>query len=207
MSDIQQLEQEILQDAQDKANQVLQEARKEAETIIAQAREESTKLKDKLKKELAQEQETQIQRELSQIRIKSKIQLENLKETLVQEIFDSSMEKIQHMRRNQAQQYTSALTKLIISSGSILEGGELIVELNSDDVTTVNVALLESEITKQSGNETHIEITTSEDNTIKGGTILYKGDLAVDNTFEAIFERRKDIIRNELHSLIFHNRE
>lgn len=205
MSDIQQLEQEILQDAQSKANEILNEAQKEAEAIIKQAREESEKLIEKMKKENLQEQETQVQRELSRIRIRSKIQLENIKETLIQEIFNNSMDKIQQMRQQKDQQYMNALTKLIISSGSILEGGNLTIALHPDDTSTIDISFLESEITKQSGNDTHIEISSSEDDAIKGGTILYKGSLAVDNTFEAIFDRRKEIIRNKLNSLIFQN--
>jgi vacuolar-type H+-ATPase subunit E/Vma4 len=203
MSDIQQLEQEILQDAQNKANEILKDAKKEAELIHQQANKKRKELMEKLDREIIQEQETEIQRELSRIRIRNKIQIENIKESLIQEIINNSMDQIQKMRETKDQKYLSALTNLIITSGKVLEGGDLTVALHSDDITSVDKSYLEAEITRQSGNETHIELSSPKNSTIKGGTMLYKGSLAVDNTFEAIFDRRKEIIRNELNSLIF----
>ena len=203
MSDIQQLEQEILQDAQNKANELLKEAKKEAELIRQQAHRKSEELMEKIKKEIIQEQETEIQRELSHIRIRNKIQIENIKETLIQEIIDNSMKQIQKMREQKDQRYLSALKSLIISSGTVLEGGDLSVMVHSDDISSIDKTYLETEITKQSGNETRIKLSSPESSTIKGGTLLYKGSLAINNTFEAIFDRRKEIIRNELNSLLF----
>ncbi len=203
MSDIQQLEQEILQDAQNKAENILKEAKKEADEMLSQARSKNKELMQKVEKEKLESQEIEVQRELSRIRIKSKIELENLKESLVQEIFDDSIAKIRQMRKQKDKRYLKALSELVILSGTILEGGEMNVTLHPGDAETIDRNSLEAEVAKKTGTSTKLNISSSEQDFINGGVISKKGSLTVNNTFNAIFDRRKEAIRNKLNSVIF----
>ena len=203
MSDIQQLEQEIILDAQKKADGIIQEAKLESDKIMKQAEEKKSLLLQKINRDLAQEQQIQIQRELSRIRLQNKIELKNLKESLLERIFQESMDQIQKIRQTKDSRYVDALSKIIISSGSSLGGGELEIQINPDDTSMIDFSRLESEITKDSGTETSIKISSSKTSIIDGGAILYKGSLSVNNSLKAIFERRSEIIRNQLNKIIF----
>ncbi len=203
MSDIQQLEQEILQNAQNNAENILKEAKKEADEILSQAKSKNKELKQKMEKEHLERQEIEVQRELSRIRIKNKIEIENLKESLVQEIFDDSINKIKQMREQKDKRYLNALSDLIVLSGTILEGGEMSITLHPSDAQTIEKNSLEAEIAKKTGTSTKINVSSKEQDLINGGVILQKGSLIVNNTFNAIFDRRKEAIRNKLNSVIF----
>ncbi|MHA1995448.1 MAG: V-type ATP synthase subunit E [Candidatus Hodarchaeales archaeon] len=203
MSDIQQLEQEILQDAQNKAENILKEAKKEADEMLSQATSKNKELMQKVEKEKLESQEIEVQRELSRIRIKSKIELENLKESLIQEIFDDSIAKIRQMREQKDKRYLKALSELVVLSGTILEGGEMNVTLHPGDAETIDRNSLEAEVAKKTGTSTKLNISSSEQDFINGGVISKKGFLTVNNTFNAIFDRRKEVIRNKLNSVIF----
>ncbi|MHA1975961.1 MAG: V-type ATP synthase subunit E [Candidatus Hodarchaeales archaeon] len=203
MSDIQQLEQEILQDAQSNAENILKEAKKEANEILSQAKNKSGEIKRKVEQENREKQEIEVQRELSRIRINNKIELENLKESLVQEIFDDSINKIRSMREQKDQRYLNALSELIILSGTILEGGEMNITLHPDDSEIIDKNSLEAEIAKKTGTTTKLNVSSSEEDLVNGGVISQKGSLIVNNTFNAVFDRRKEAIRNKLSSAIF----
>ena len=203
MSDIQQLEQEIILDAQKKADGIIQEAKLESAKIMKQAEEQKSLLLQKINNDLAQERQVQIQRELSRIRLQNKIRLENLKESLLEQIFQESMDQIQKLRQSKDNKYVDALSKIIISSGSSLGGGELEIQINPDDTSIIDISRMESEIARNCGTETTIKISSSKTSIIDGGAILYKGSLSVDNSLKAIFERRSDLIRNQLNKIIF----
>lgn len=203
MSDIQQLEQEIILDAQKKADGIIQEAKLESAKIMKQAEEEKSLLLQKINNDLAQEQQVQIQRELSRIRLQNKIKLANLKESLLEQIFQESMDQIQELRQSKDNRYVDALSKIIISSGSSLGGGELEIQINPDDTSMIDLSRMESEIASNCGTETTIKISSTKTSIIDGGAILYKGSLSVDNSLKAIFERRSDLIRNQLNKIIF----
>ena len=203
MSDIQQLEQEILQDAQTNAETILKEAQKEATGILNQAKSKNEELFKKVEKEKLARQEIEVQRELSRIRIKNKIELENLKESLVQEIFNDSIAKIKMMREKKEKRYLDALSELIVLSGTILEGGEMSITLHPNDEEAIDKNSLEAEIAKKTGTTTKLNVSSSEQDLLNGGVISQKGSLMVNNTFNAVFDRRKDAIRNKLSSVIF----
>ena len=203
MSDIQQLEQEILQDAQTNAETILKEAQKEATGILSQAKSKNEELLKKVEKGKLERQEIEVQRELSRIRIKNKIELENLKESLVQEIFNDSIAKIKMMREKKEKRYLDALSELIVLSGTILEGGEMSITLHPNDEEAIDKNSLEAEIAKKTGTTTKLNVSSSEQDLLNGGVISQKGSLMVNNTFNAVFDRRKDAIRNKLSSVIF----
>ncbi|MHA2174538.1 MAG: V-type ATP synthase subunit E [Candidatus Hodarchaeales archaeon] len=203
MSDIQQLEQEIILDAQKQAEGIIQNAKLESDKILKQAEEEKKSLLEKINHELAQEQQVQIQRELSRIRLQNKIKLENIKESLIEEIFQGSLDQIQKLRLQRDNRYAEMLSKIIISSGISLGGGDLEMQINPDDTSMLEISSLNSAITEKTGSETTLKISTSKTNIINGGVILFKGSLSVNNSLQAIFDRRSDIIRNQLNKLIF----
>ena len=203
MTDSDHFENEILQDAEQKANKVLLKAKQEAEKILEQAHQEKNALIQKKYDEIEKEEEQKIQRELSKLRITNKIELNNVKQQLLNRIFTKSLERIQEWREKKSERYRSALEHQIIQGGISLEGGELTVKLAPEDVSLIEKEKLESKITHECGTKTSIKIISSEDDSVDGGSIISKGHLTVSNTIEARLERQEEPLRDKVHRMLF----
>jgi vacuolar-type H+-ATPase subunit E/Vma4 len=107
------------------------------------------------------------------------------------------------MREQKNQRYLDSLTDLIVLSCTILEGGEVTISLHPSDIQSINTNSLEAEIGKKTGTSTKLNVSSSEQDLTNGGVIAQKGSLTVNNTFNAIFDRRKEATRNRLNSIIF----
>lgn len=196
-------ENEILQDAKQQAKNILLEAEQEATKILNQARSEKERILQAKLIEIEKEEEQKVQRELSKLRIKNKIELNNVKDQLLSEIFTKSLERIQEWKNEKSDEYRSALAHQIIQGGISLEGGELTVKLAPEDVSLIDIKNLESKITNDCGTKTLIKISSSESDAVDGGSIISKGPFAVHNTIEGILDRREKVLRDEVHRILF----
>ncbi len=196
-------ETEIIQEAKNQAKDIIQEAEDEAAKILDQAQNENARITRERLVEIVKAEEQKAQHELSRLRLKNKIEFMNVKESLLEHIFMESLERIEGFQDQKAEIYRTSLTNKIIQGGVSLSGGELIIELAADDVSLIDISQLESKITKKSGAKTTIKVTPAEADTIKGGAIIRKGSLSVNNTHESIFNRRKEIIRNRVHEILY----
>lgn len=196
-------ENEILQDAEKQAKKILQEAKQEAMKILEQARSEKKRLIQMKYDEIEKEEEQKIQRDLSKLRIKNKIELNNVKEQLLNRIFTKSLGRIQELKDKKSEEYRSALEHQIVQGGIPLEGGELTVKLAPEDVSLIEIKSLESRITNVCGKKTTIKILSSEDDMVDGGSIISKGNFSVSNTIEARLERQEEVLRDKVHKMLF----
>ncbi|MFX0122088.1 MAG: V-type ATP synthase subunit E [Candidatus Hodarchaeota archaeon] len=196
-------ENEILQDAKQQAKNILLEAEHEAREILDQARGEKERIIQAKLVEIEKEEEQRVQRELSKLRIKNKIELNNVKAQLLDKIFTKSLERIQEWKDTKSEEYRSALEHQIIQGGISLEGGELKVKLAPEDVSLIDIKSLESKITNECGITTSIKISASENDEFEGGSIISKGLLAVQNTIEARLDRQEEALRDEIHRILF----
>ena len=203
MTEIAQFENEIIQEARQQANNILHEAEQEAAKILNHARNEAEQIMQTILHEKEQEEEQKGQRELSRLRIINKIELNNVKERLLEQVFTKSLKRMQEWKDKKSEEYRSALANQIIQGGVSLEGGDLTIKLAAEDASLVDIQRLESEITKICGTKTSIKVFTSEIDAVESGSIICKGSLAVHNTIKAKFDRREDIIRNKIHNILF----
>ncbi len=203
MTEINHFEDEIIQKAKQQAKDILQKAEQEAQTILNQARSERERILQAKIIEKEKEEEQKAQRELSRLRIKNKIEINNVKERLLNLTFTESLKRIQEWKEKKSEEYRSALANQIIQGGVSLEGGELTVKLEAEDVSLIDLGSLESEITKITGTKTSIITSTSESDIVEGGSIISKESLAVYNTIKPRFDRREDIIRDKVHNILF----
>ena len=203
MTEINHFEDEIIQKAKQQAKDILQNAEQEAQTILDQARSERERIIQATIIEKEKDEEQKAQRELSRLRIKNKIELNNVKERLLNLVFTESLKRIQEWKEKKSEEYRSALANQIIQGGVSLEGGELTVKLEAEDVSLIDLGSLESEITKITGTKTSIITSTSESDVVGGGSIISKESLAVYNTIKPRLDRREDIIRDKVHNILF----
>ena len=203
MTEVNQFETEILEDAEQQKKAILIEAEEEAKKILEQARHEKERISKLKLIEVEKEEEQKVQRELSKLRIKNKIELNNAKNRLLNETFEKSLKRIQGWKDMKSEEYRSALEHQIIQGGVSLEGGDLTVTLAPEDVSLIDINKLESKISNISGKKTAIKISASEKDPISGGSIINKGLLAVNNTIKARLDRQEQILRDEVHKILF----
>jgi vacuolar-type H+-ATPase subunit E/Vma4 len=203
MTEVNQFETEILEDAEQQKKTILIEAEEEAKKILDQARHEKERISQAKLIEVEKDEEQKVQRELSKLRIKNKIELNNAKNQLLDETIGKSLKRIQQWKDKKSEEYRSALEHQIIQGGISLEGGDLKVILALEDVSLIDIRKLEAEISNASGAKTTIEISASESDPIDGGSIISKGLLAVNNTIKARLDRQEQILRDEVHKILF----
>ncbi|MHA2204173.1 MAG: V-type ATP synthase subunit E [Candidatus Hodarchaeales archaeon] len=203
MTETNHFENEILQDAKEQAKNILLEAKQEVAKILDQARSEQERIFQAKRIEIEKEEEQKAQRELSKLRIKNKIEINNVKDQLLDKIFTKSLERIQEWNDKKSEEYRSTLSRQIIQGGVSLEGGELIVKIAPEDVPLIDIKNLESEIANVCGINTTIKISAPESDAVDGGSIINKGFLSVHNTIEARFDRKENILRDEVHRILF----
>ncbi len=200
--DISSLKQEILEDAKKKSELILNEAREHSESIKKQITEEIEHLLQRAREEAESLKQTEIRRQRAMAIIENKMRRLNTQEEMITSIFDEALNKINGMR--ETPRYKEVMLNLAVQAGRSLEGGELIVELSEDDQKMFDVQAATAKIKAETGNDTKIEVRVRKfPLTHKGGLIVYKGNIFVDNTITSIFDRRKAKIRQQIANLLF----
>ncbi|MHA1974934.1 MAG: V-type ATP synthase subunit E [Candidatus Hodarchaeales archaeon] len=207
MDEIANLDEEIIKEAHEKALAIIEDAKTQAKRIMKEA-EEKIKSKKKIVEEKGRkEEELKIQREISRVKMNEKLKLYNLKQSFIETIINDSLDKIKEMAKNNTDEYQKALKGIILKGGIALEGGELVVQIKENDMDKIDEKAIASEIKKLTNNPTTIKLVALNGDDFIGGAIIIKGSLKVDNTIEAILERKKKILRNRLHKILFEEKE
>lgn len=162
---------------------------------------EVAKIKQHIEDTTRSSAESQAKRELGKSRLQAKMIFLAEKEAGINTVFEEGREKIASIL--QSSDYSTILGNLIVSAGVSLGGGNLTVKVTKADSSKVNVSDLSQKISSKSGNQTAISVEVTELKTKLGGAIIQKSDLWVDNTFEAIIERRSESIRAEIAKILF----
>ena len=188
-SELEILEKEIIE----KIGAVEEATKKEIEKIVSRI-EESGK----------STAENQAKKDLGKTRLDAKMNLLGEKEKGISSVFSEGKQKIKSF--TQTNEYNNILAQLIVSAGVSLDGGELTINLLSSDSSKVNTNELAKQISVKTGNETVLKISQKEPRTKLGGAILFKqydeNSTWVDNTFEAIIDRRHLNIRSEVSKIL-----
>ncbi|MFX0015210.1 MAG: V-type ATP synthase subunit E [Promethearchaeota archaeon] len=203
MTEIYNFENEIIQTANQQAKDIIQKAAQEASKILDQARSEKERINRAVLEKKEKEEEQKAQRELSRLRIRNKIEMNDVKEELLKKVYAESLKRIREWKDKKSEEYRSGLINQILQGGVSLGGGELAVNVAAEDVSLIDIMQLESKIAEKTKTNTSIRILTSEDQVIEGGVIISKGPLSVLNTIEARFDRREEIIRDRVHEILF----
>lgn len=170
--------------------------------IIHDATEkEVAKIKQHIEESSRSQNENAAKRELGRSRLQAKMSFLAEKEAGITTVFEEGKKKIAALV--QSSEYGTILANLILSAGITLGGGNLNLTLAKADTSKVNVSDLAQKISSKTGTQTSISIDSTELKSRFGGVIVKKSDLWVDNTFEAIIERRTESIRAEIAKLLF----
>ena len=170
--------------------------------IISEATtKEVAKIKQTIEESSRSKNENSAKRELGQSRLQAKMNFLSEKESGIKTVFEEGKKQLASVITSS--DYPTILGNLIVSAGTSLGGGELIVSVKKNDASKINVGDLAQKISSNTGNQTSISVGSDEPKTKLGGAIIKKSDLWVDNTFESIIERRTESIRAEIAKILY----
>jgi vacuolar-type H+-ATPase subunit E/Vma4 len=152
------------------------EARKEAEGIIKEANEESTREIEEARKKNEKRKREEIGRIEALERIELKKRILEAKRRAVEEVLDGAIEKFCNSK-----DYEEFLKKL---------KSEI-----DKDVEKVTINKRDKKVFE--------EIKQMEEGSIKGGAIIIKKDMVIDNSIESLLERKRSRLEREIEQILF----
>ncbi|MFX0093536.1 MAG: V-type ATP synthase subunit E [Candidatus Hodarchaeota archaeon] len=194
------LKNEIQEITNKKIREILDEAQKRAEKIYSDGEKKAEEIKlKKIKESEAQASVIRLQK-LSEARLKVKMNFQNKKQEIIEDIYAEGFTKLQDIVNSE--EYKTHLHHFVVDGGVALQGGQLEVFVPKQDKDKIDPKKCADEIKSKTEQTTSLKISQLTRNTI-GGCIVKKGRIIVDNTIEAIFERKKRDIRLALAKILF----
>jgi vacuolar-type H+-ATPase subunit E/Vma4 len=198
----------IMKDAKEKAESIIADAKKYTETIIEEQRKTARQNAEKKASTLLKRAENDA--EIIQGKVSTHIKRQagwivlSEKNRLITSVLDEAKQKLLNMQNSE--KYFEVLQKLIVDTGTVLGGGTLEVVLNKKDSTlALKFDELEKEISNRSGVRSHLKLSKQKANVV--GVIVKTVDnkIFVDNTFEAILNRRQRELRLKIAQILFNS--
>ncbi len=188
-------EKEILSEAEAQKQQKLKDARAKAKTVT-----ESITGKAEI------EANAEVSRYEASAKLKSKYQLLEAKEALIEEVMTSTREHLEDLVKKKA--YEKTLEKLIIDAAASLEEPELEIIIPKGQANHIDLKTVETAIAKATSKKTKLSISNEEVRALGGAIVRNKDStMWVDNTFEARLERYESEIRDAISTILFGTEE
>ncbi len=186
----------------EKEKEILTEAEKHKEQKMSQAKQKAKEIADAITAKAEIESAAEIGRYEASAKLKSKYQLLEAKETLIDEIITSAKKELEGMAGKKA--YGKTLERLAVDAATPLDETNLVMVLPKGHDSHITLNTVEALVSKNTGKKTKISISKE---TIRaaGGVIVRTTDNTrwVDNTFEARFERLESDIRDKISEILF----
>lgn len=186
----------------EKEKEILDEAEKHKEQKMSEAKQKAKEISDAITAKAEIESEAEIGRYEASAKLKSKYQLLEAKETLIEEIITSVKKELEEMAGKKV--YAKTLERLAVDAAIPLEETDLEMVLPKGHDSHITLKAVEDLVSKNTGKKTKISISKE---TIRaaGGVIVRTADNTrwVDNTFEARFERLESDIRDKISETLF----
>jgi V/A-type H+-transporting ATPase subunit E len=188
-------EKEILSEAEAQKQQKLKDARAKAKAVTASITG---------KAEIAANAE--VSRYEASAKLKSKYQLLDAKEALIEEVMSSTRKHLEDIVKKKV--YDKTLEKLIVDAAAALEEPELDILVPKGHATHIDLKTAEAAVAKTTGKKSKLNIS-KEEVRATGGAIVRNNATTrwVDNTFESRLERFESEIRDTISSILFGTEE
>ena len=195
MSNINNLTSKILKDAEDKKEVILQTAEKEKNKIHSKKQDEAKTTEKIIIEKAEREAILRKERIISGARLQARNEKLIAKQEIINEIFETSIEELCNLSKDDFKEfvYSSILNSDIL--------GEQKIILNDAGKKIVDEVLL-SEINKELGSKASITLS-KETRKFKGGFILEKDGIEINNTFEALVNSLRDDLSSDVARVLF----
>jgi V/A-type H+-transporting ATPase subunit E len=190
----------------EKEKEILGEAEKRREQKLSDATKKAKEIADSITTKAEAETKAEIGRYEASAKLKSKYQLLEAKEKLINEILTSARKHLEELVGKKS--YAKTLENLVIDAASSLEETELEIVLPKNQASHIAIKNVEDAVSKNIGKKTKISISKD---TVRatGGAIVRnpKNTRWVDNTFEARFERLESDVRDKISEILFSSKK
>ncbi len=176
----------IKEDAKEAVQDIIDEAKKQSQKMIKQAQSEAKSKAEIILQQGTSEKATIQRIKISQAQQEAKIQLMQAKERIIEECFQKAVERLKSL---DDKTYSKMIESLIKKGADQITGSYIIYTSKP----------LDALVAKKQNVSVKGTLTTY------GGIILHSEDgrIIVDNTFEGILKRKKDILRVQVGRLLF----
>ena len=196
----------ILNDAREEAKAIIKEAKRSAEMLLEKQKELASHSAEKEVYSLLKRAENEAAvikgRVTTDIKRRAGWMVLSEKERLVTSVLNEVKNRLVNLQKSE--EYLPVLEKLIVDAGTVLDGGTLEVMLNKNDSSLpLKLNKLEKKIADRAGVKTRLKISKQQ---IKAVGVIVKtndGKIFVDNTFEAILNRRERELRLKIARILF----
>jgi V/A-type H+-transporting ATPase subunit E len=195
MSNINNLTSKILQDAEAKKEVILSEAEKEKNKILSKKQEEAKVMENIIIEKAEKEAVSRKERIISSAKLEARNEKLKAKQEVISGIFESSIENLCSISDNEFKDFV----RLSILNTNI-EGEQKII-LNNKFNKIIDESFL-SEINKELKLKANVTLS-EETRNFKGGFILEKDGIEINNTFEALVNSLKDDLSQEVARVLF----
>lgn len=121
---LQEVKDEILNEAEEKAARIRDEGEKKADEIIESAEEEAEKIKDKTDREIKEEKEAMEKKEISRAEMNAKKRIQKARQEVVTETFKDFREKLEDLTDDQMQAFVEEAKQQANFDVNKIEGSE-----------------------------------------------------------------------------------
>ena len=195
MSNINNLTSKILEDAENKKEVILSEAKKEKNKILSKKKEEAKNAEKVIIDKSEIEAVSKKERIISSAKLEARNEKLKAKQEVISEIFEMSIENLCNISEKDFKEFV----RLSILNSNI--AGKQNIILNSKGKKIIDKSFL-SEINDELGAKASV-ILSKETRNFKGGFILEKDGIEINNTFEALVNSVKDDLSQDVVRVLF----
>lgn len=195
MASINNLTSKIIDDAEDKKEVILSEAKRESKKIINKKVEEAKAAEKIIIEKAEREAASRKERIISNANLQVRNEKLKAKQEVISEVFEESIEVLCSLSEKD---FINFVENSILNSHI---AGEQKIILNNEGGKIISDSVL-AEINKELKTKAHI-IVSDEIRNFKGGFILEKDGIEINNTFEALMESLKDDLSLEVARELF----
>ncbi len=198
MSNISNLTSKILKDAEVKRDNILAVAEEEKAKILNKKKDEAETLEATMLEKAKSEAQTRKERVISSAELKARNEKLQAKQIVIQQVFEKAVEELCKLGKEEYLAFIkNGVTTLAVT------GDENII-LNAEGQKLVDDAFI-SEINNElsaNGKVGNLKLSSTVGN-FKGGFILEKNGIEINNTFEALVESMKEEMELEVAKALF----
>ena len=195
MSNISNLTSKILEDAEDKKTSILNDANEQRDKIIAKKEEEASAEEKLILERAERDAAARKERIISGAELNSRNGKLAAKQKVINLVFESSVEALCNLSNEELKDF---VTDSILNSG--IEGNQNLI-LNEEGAKVITTEVL-NEINNKLNSKATITLS-SEKRNFKGGFILEKDGIEINNTYEALVSSIKDDLSLKVAQVLF----
>lgn len=195
MSNINNMTSKIIKDAEEKSKKILASAEEEKSKILSKKMNIANELESEIVMKSQMEAKSKKERMISGATLKARNSKLAAKQDVIQSIFTSSIDRLNNLSK---EEFIKFVKNAILSLGKI---GDQNLILNKEGIELVDINFINS-INESLGENGNVTVSNKVGD-FKGGFILEKDGVEMNNTYDALVGSLVDELEFEVASILF----